>query len=257
MTPSEFIAKWQTLWSAISQRKIQQVDLKLIFGKEAPEALKLFHMQELGQESGIAVLFDSNIIPFDKEISGYPCQHGKDDRNEYFVAATAPNPYRKRSSERSCSTRTYLESTEVPFVVIPGGMFEQIHVGDLAIAYLRTDKGDRKIFAIVGDIGPPDQFGEASINLLMRARKQTDVPMNGKETNKLDLSIPNNSIKVLSLLLVGRTGEKILNYTPAAITKVGERELAKWSGNIPSFDRLRACAEAAPQNPQEGFEAKN
>lgn len=245
----DFTSVWGTLWAQIAKRQPQWVDLDALFGNAAPSNLRLYY----SKDSNAAVIFDTDIIPFK---DSYPCQSGAGSGHGYFVAATAPLPKAKSDLKQdACSAASYLDPSRVPFFVLPGGVFQNLHVGDVAVAIAKVNDADRLVFGMVGDIGPEDQIGEGSILLARELLGTVPEPKNSIDLGNLDIKVQNTSSAVssLAILVLGGTAKYLAgNYTAKNIEKVGQTLLSKWANDLP--DRLEVCADAATANPLNGFQ---
>jgi hypothetical protein len=244
-----FAAAWGSLWADIAARTDRWVDLGALFGPKAPDETKLYYSKDTDR----AVTFDTDIIPFK---DGYPCQYA-DNRHEFFVAATkahpAPPPGPK---DDACRTAGYLNSGQIPFFVLPGGVFTHLTIGDVAIGMAVSGQTERLVYGVVGDVGPRDQIGEGSIQFVRQVRGSTDEPKNSLDTGRLDIKIDTTpgSINALSILVLGGTAKALgFDYSRQNIEKIGRQALQSWQANRPK--RLQTCANAVVPNPLEGFEA--
>jgi hypothetical protein len=88
-------------------------------------------------------------------------QSSTDPEPGFYVSTTAleNSEYLARDPKR------YLDSSTVEFIVIPShfSALTGAKLGDYVWVYNESNKSDS--FAIIGDIGPSDQFGEGSIKL--------------------------------------------------------------------------------------------
>ena len=238
---------WSSLWPQIASRKDQWIDLRAIFGKQAPTHQHLYY----SPQEDAAVVFNSNIIPFD---GSFPCQHGG-KASEYFVAATTPHAAVPEQKRDACSTATFLDSTQVPFFVLPGGVFGQLKVGDVAIGWSLIDGTERLVYGVVGDTGPEDQIGEGSILFTRRLRGVTEEPRNAGDVEGLDIKVEEHSggITSLAVLVLGGTARDVgTDFSNRNIERVAKLAFAKWASG--RQDRLRSCVNAAPPNPLQGTE---
>jgi Fungal chitosanase of glycosyl hydrolase group 75 len=235
-----FEEAWGTVWPKIAARRDQWVDLRSIFGKQAPAHQRLYY----SAEDGIAIVFNSNIIPFK---AAYPCQH-EDRTDQYFVAATTPHAAPADPSRDACSVAAFLDATEVPFFVLPGGVFTHLAVGDIAIALVKTGDTERTIFGVVGDTGPENQIGEASILFVRDLRNTATEPSNAADVNDLDLKLEEHpEIKSLAVLVLGGSAKDVgFDFSRQHVEMVAKQALQKWETGRPQ--RLRTCANAAPPN---------
>jgi hypothetical protein len=245
----DFANVWARVWAEIADRQPHWVDLNALFGQDAPSDIRLYY----SKQSNAAAIFDSAIIPFK---DGVPCQHEAGARHEYFVAATTPVPNVKSDPKQdACSTSSYLDSTQVPFFVLPGGVFQYLHVGDVVVAIAKVNDADRLVFGVVGDTGPNNQIGEGSILFARKLRRTDAEPKNSVDLGNLDIKVQNSigMISSLAILVLGGTAKDVGgNYSAENIEKVGGALLTKWTNTLPG--RLRTCADAATANPLDGFE---
>jgi hypothetical protein len=240
-----FAVLWGKLWAKIAARKDQWIDLRTIFGGQAPATERLYY----SSEDEAAVVFNSDIIPFK---GAYPCQY-LDKTSEYFVGATATHAAPHDPNRDACSTAALLDSTAAPFFVLPGGIFEHLAVGDIAIAWVKSGATERPVFGVVGDTGPEDQIGEGSILFVKEIRATTAEPGNAADVNSLDLKLEEHpaGITSLAVLVLGGTAKDLgFDFSRQHIETVANQALQKWEVGQPN--RLRDCARAAPPNPLDG-----
>jgi Fungal chitosanase of glycosyl hydrolase group 75 len=77
----------------------------------------------------------------------------------YYVSCTSM----ENSAFPTCNPDRYLDSSSIPFFVLPSDFGHNAKVGDLGFA-VNIETGDNNA-AIFGDVGPKGKLGEASINL--------------------------------------------------------------------------------------------
>jgi hypothetical protein len=236
---------WKDIWPLIRDRKLKSYDLKSI-APNAPDGYRMFYWNE----RKLTAFTKRAIIP--DTYDGYPCVRGTESRYPgYFVAATTLT---RSSPTRSdgCTPGHYLDASEVPFFVLPGGNFGHIEIGDIIIGHFKSGKVERTAFGIAGDAGPIEQFGEGSIafNQILLGKSGQPV-MNVRDVNALDIS--NAFLKsenaTLGILVLGGTKKRLNgNYSRENIEKIGREELAQWNGRTSKlFQRLNTCiAKATP-----------
>lgn len=243
-----FAAAWGSLWSEIAARKNNWVDLGVLFGKEAPSDTRLYY----SKDSNSAATFNTSIIPFK---DGYPCQHNGNIK-EFFVAATKPHPAASPGGKNdACRTAAYLESTQIPFFVLPDGVFKQLVIGDVAVGIAQSGQVMRLALGIVGDAGPAGQIGEGSIQFVKRLSGSTEEPKNSIDTGKLDIKVEDKlgAVDRLGVLVLGGTAKAFgVDYSRSNIEKVARNAFAKWLGD--NQERLQACLNVSTPNPLEGHE---
>jgi hypothetical protein len=235
-----FITAWKSLWSDISARKDNWVDLHPYFGDKTPENARLYYSKQTDR----AVTFDAAIIPFK---DNFPCQHD-DSRREYFVAATT-KPETAARPDGACGTADYLDAMTTPFIVLPGA-FQQLKIGDVAIGLAIIDNTERVVFGVVGDRGPSQQIGEASIAFAQKLRGTSDVIKNTHQADALQLETGKH-VTMLGVLVLGDTASKFgSDYAPENIERVAKAALDDWSAG--NAGRLKACMSIATPNPLRG-----
>jgi hypothetical protein len=159
--------------------------------------------------------------------------------NEYALATTAPN--RKRDLRNTISQLraevgtlkkfSFLIGATDPFIVVPGAFTrarDPVKVGDLAVVVF----GDAIYPAIVGDVGPNDKVGEASLRI-------------AKEINALSTPYnrPVSDLKITYLIFPGTADntvgppdlEKLQARCDALIKEIGGASvpLHHWENIIP------------------------
>lgn len=225
----QYESTWRKLWPLVAAKKVISANIPL-------DQVVLY-----SSEQNVSAVFKTKIFPFKND---RPCvQESGDAAPGYFVSQTAPLKT-DRSSANQCDARQYRESTKIPYFVIPGGLFDNIAVGDVAIGYAKTDGGDRIVRGIVGDIGPKRSFGEASIAFNQKLRNDSTIAMNSSDTDRLDTDLSHNEhpagIKSMFVLLLGGTAKQLKeNYSADNIDRVAGQALQTFKGEA----RLRACAD--------------
>jgi hypothetical protein len=149
-----------------------------------------------------------------KDADGQPIIQGPDDPYPgYYVSATA---LADRTKPYNDPTR-YVDASQVPFVVLPGGMARQLGArpGDFAAVFnLRNGKSS---YAIFGDIGPYDRIGEGSMALAENLGIRSDARNGGARRGILYLVFPGSGNgKPRTVDDINAEGEKLLLSWEAA-----------------------------------------
>jgi hypothetical protein len=247
----EYAAAWSNVWPLIKSGRILPLDLKALLGKRAPDDTFMFY----SSATDTAAVFDTNIIPFDK---GLPCL--RESQGGYFVAATSFKIRPVMVAAKTCDASRYLDASRTPFFVMPRHIFKSISVGDLAIGWARKgNEPPRYAFGIVGDAGPNDQIGEASIAFINKLRGKNTVPMNSLDVDALDVNLEKNGrdpqVDQMAVLVIGKTASLLRgDYSIGNIEQVGRTVLTDWSKKMNVEDRLGRCVETVLPNPHLGFE---
>ena len=238
-------ALWKDMWPLIRDRKIKAYDLKAAVAG-APAGYNLFYWKE----RKLTALTKRAIIPSTND--GYPCVRGAESRHPgYFIAATTLT---KPSAERAdgCAPGRYIDASEVPFFVLPGGDFGHIEIGDVVIGFFKSGAVERIAFGVAGDAGPIEQFGEGSIAFNQALRGKAGEPvMNVQEVNNLDIdsSFLKEQGATLAILVLGGTKKRLGgNYARENVERIAREELVRWNGGGERLTaRLNAClAKAKP-----------
>lgn len=243
----DYASAWNEFWPLIKQKKATPIDLRPLL-ESPPSNVALYY----SADKNLAVYFkNTKIIPFK---DNFPCLRAVTPTG-YFVAGTA-----KRIAENPdvCNPAQYLDALAVPFFVIPGNVFKNIKVGDLAIGHAKVGAEDRLVFGIVGDTGRVDQIGEGSIAFNQALFKRTRAPMNAAEANTLDINteeLPRelSALKSLSVLMLGGTAPQLNgNYSRQNIEAVAKVALRAWAGGNDFVTKLTDCALSTPSNKHRG-----
>lgn len=92
--------------------------------------------------------------------NGKPVIQGPPDPNPgYYISTTALEDNTKTVTD----PHRYVNSNDIPFIVLPGGHFGGAKLGDFSVVVNR--KNDKMAYAIFADIGPKNKIGEGSIAL--------------------------------------------------------------------------------------------
>lgn len=176
-----------------------------------------------------------SIIPFRQ---GKPCPAV----DGFLVSATA---LAKRNITDACDISNYVDALAVPALVIPrspsggtsGFASRGAAVGDLAVAM--TPSSDRVVYAVVGDTGPAQQLGEASIALNGKLLGRTGEPANYDEVRgRGQYQGKGWSVPRAAVLIFPKTRDAANPYlTTGQIDPAAKQAFDAWGG-VP---RLKAC----------------
>lgn len=186
-----------------------------------------------------ATKIDAGIIPMP---NGKPCP----EVDGYLVSATAlhkPNP------TNLCNISNYVDALAVPAIVIPKkpkmGQSEfatrGVAVGDLVAAVRLT--GDLAVLGVVGDQGPPDKLGEASLAMNGALLGKNAPPENFLEVRG---KTPKYAGKgwvappTFTLIFAGSRDRAQPYMTVERINPVARKRFDDWGG----LERANACIRA-------------
>jgi Fungal chitosanase of glycosyl hydrolase group 75 len=245
VTPNEpaldragYLTAWAKAWSLIGANPAaaltHQADPRI------PEPYALYYFAA----DNLSVVFKTTIVPFH---DGAPCMRGpKASDPGYFVAATSFTRT-KVTLETACDPTNYLDASKVPFVVVPGDTFGNVKTGDIAVG---VASGNRVIYGIVGDKGPPFKTAEASIAFNSKLLDRTTPLVNAADQDNIDIKLPTDNISAMAVLILGDTRAALRgDFTADNIAAVGDRLLRSWSPKRDPKKRLADCLKVAPVNP--------
>jgi hypothetical protein len=172
---AEYQKHWDEMWPLIESGRA--VSVPESYWARDPQRSTDGRYGFFHPEKSLTVLFKNTIIPRDSR--GGPCRRDVATARYqgYFVGKTsltgserADEPEGRSSAplvtEKQCSPLPYVNAETLPALVIPKGGFAGAAVGDLVVAYRKDRAGTaRWVYAIVGDEGPNDKFGEGSLAL--------------------------------------------------------------------------------------------
>lgn len=149
----------------------------------------------------------------------------------YFVSATSL----QNKAYKETDQRRYLDARVVPFLVLPkrsaflgdGGA----RLGDLA--FVIDPETQLYTFAVVGDLGPRNKLGEASIALAAAIKGVPIDPRTVTGRTMRKLVVPQD---VVTLVFPGAA--VAAPYGPAQIAEAGIAAIQRFGG----LDRLKQCA---------------
>ena len=243
---SDLVQQWHAFWPQIRDRAVTSATLRASQIK-LNQDYYFFHWNE----RKLTAFFKRGIIPSTGD--GLPCTFSPNAPFPgYFVAATTLRNTVQQSdalqiAPRECNSAAYINAERVPFIVLPSGRIGQAGVGDLVIAQARIGEEDRLVYAIVGDAGPIQQFGEASVAFIQQLLGKHGEPvMNSAALDTLDIGA-DRKLNV-SILILGGTKDLLHgDYSPANIEKVGRQQFESWGSGTPER-RLNACVAQAQVN---------
>jgi len=241
--------EWISIWPLIRTRRLKSIDLKAIAGPGVPDGYRLFYWNE----RNMTVFFNENNIPLTWD--GYPCLRGSESHYPgYFIAGTTLRQ-RGAAREDGCAPSHYIDAEQIPYFVLPGRSFGQIGIGDIVVGYMKSGSQERLVYGVAADTGPFDQFGEGSIAFNQALLGNSDVVMNRKSTEALDIDVDKIDKKegkqgILAILVLGGTKNLLNgNFSRENIEEIGHQELARWNGTgVSPTQRLNACVGNAKIN---------
>jgi hypothetical protein len=242
---------WRQFWSLIRDKKLTPYDLARVSGMSFGYHYYFFYWKQ----RDMTVFFkDENV---QRTSDGYPCTRGGKSRFAgYFVAATTLkhdsdhagaeifNPVAVAPAE--CQALRDIDAEMVPYFVIPGGTLGQATIGDVVVARVKTDGGERIVYGVAADEGPIRSFGEGSAALNQLLLSKTGPVINNAALDKLDISRT-----AVTILILGGTRQLLKgNFSRANIETVAHAEFVRWGRGADPAKRLNACIAEAKVNPR-------
>jgi len=242
---------WTDMWPRIRDKLIPAIDPQDM----PPDFAKAYYGYDDSANDLMAFLKRDIIPETDDKL---PCVRRSGSRYKgYFVAATALKHKQDvpgadvndadAIAGKECSPLRFLDAAIVPFFVLPGGPFGNVGRGDIAIIYAVVNGQERVVHAVIGDSGPTESFGEASVALLQLLEKGSILPVqNNTDLNSWDI----DGTLTVTVLLLGNTRAGVGPiYTRPAIEAAGRQALDVWNKRQSDIlARLRACSPQAPVN---------
>ena len=135
---------------------------------------------------GYSISWKSVLMPVKKNNIDKPCVLSNGEYKGYYVSGTSlTNGLTGDKGE--CDCNNFVNPFKVPNLVLAGGSNPVIkygaNIGDLLIAY--NPATQKTVYAVIGDKGPPENLGEASVILNMKLTGTTDFPKTKKDSYKL------------------------------------------------------------------------
>ncbi|MEP7168951.1 MAG: hypothetical protein ABI855_06225 [Bacteroidota bacterium] len=135
---------------------------------------------------GYSISWKSVLIPVKKNNIEKPCILSGGEYKGYYVSGTSlTNGLTADKGE--CDCNNFVNPFEVPNLVLAGGSNPVSKygaaIGDLLVAY--NPATQKTVYAVIGDKGPPENLGEASVILNMKLTGIADFPKTKKDSYKL------------------------------------------------------------------------
>jgi hypothetical protein len=108
---------------------------------------------------------------------GHPIvQTAEDPAPGYYVSMTSLQDRRYKASD----PRHYVDASQIPYIALPKSVVAagKVRLGDVAVVVNQAN--EKRVFAIVADVGPRDKLGEGSIYLANQLRDHPDLSPGAK-----------------------------------------------------------------------------
>lgn len=164
---------------------------------------------------------------------GLPCM----DAAGYLVSMTADTAIVGGFNKvGDCDQSKWIDALTVPALVLPGGSpFQPNGAVTRSIVIAMTLDGPRRIaYGIVGDSGPRDEIGEASVemNRILNGLPDGEIPK-----NRSDAKSRFQAGKTVFLVLPGKNNLVARPITGASVQKAAKARFEEWGGQ----QRLELC----------------
>jgi hypothetical protein len=249
---SELADDWLQFWSLIRSRKLPSFDLTKISGTPIGFHYYFFYWKQ----KDMTVFFKDENVP--RTAAGYPCTRSSKSRFPgYFVSATTLRHDGDHAGAEvvapaavappECQALRNIDAESTPYFVIPGGTLGQATIGDIVVARVKTDGGERIVYGVAADEGPIRSFGEGSA-----AFNQLLLGKTGPVINNAALDRLNIDGTPVTILILGATRHLLKgDFSRANIETIARAEFARWGGQgVDPTKRLNACIAQARVNPR-------
>ncbi len=203
---------------------------------DADGAPNAYHPDNMGLDDLANAGSPGNWQGLAKNQEGEPFVQGPNDPFPgYYVSATALTDRTKPMNDPA----HYVDSTKIPYVVLPGGMAREIGARPGDFAFVFNQRNDRSSYAIFGDVGPSDRIGEGSMALAENLGIRSDARRGGARGGILYLIFPGSG-----------------NGRPRPVEEINaesEKLLQAWGAT----SQLTACMFQGPARPYAGNESTN
>jgi hypothetical protein len=210
----------------IGYSDIRQVDNAIVFSSgmeiDVSGAPRAYHPDG---ESGLDYLANAGspgnwwaLVTDNGQPSGNPVIQGVGDPAPgYYISTTSLEDPSKATTD----PRRYVDSSTIPYIVIPGRFGETASLGDLSAVYRQSN--GKLAFAVAAEVGPQNKIGIGSIALA----KMLEVPF----TRGGPQGVPDG----ITYIVFPRSGEGKWPRTLQEINQEAAKLLQKWGG----LDRLK------------------
>jgi len=171
------------------------------------------------------------------ETAGQPCM----DSKGYLVSMTA-EPARDKGHQGDCDQTKWIDALTVPAAVLPeNSQFEAggAKVRNVVVA-LTLDEPRRMALGIVGDTGPENDIGEASVAM---NRILNGLPEGANPSNHSEADNKFQGPRSILLVLPGEKNRAPRPLDAASVKAFAEARLNAWGGR----ERLEHCLSEIPE----------
>jgi hypothetical protein len=207
--------------------------------------------------------FNWNILAKKKSSSSWPLSAIEPDRpcidaRGFFVSKTTLTHYHPKDE---CDQRAYINSNEQTAIVLPQHWFAEapeaarwasFRPGDIAVAYRPSDgiQPDVWVYGIVGDAGPIQQFGEATLAFNWQLHRKNGNIREMVRTYKEAMALDTDMLRPqdVPMLVLEQTAFALGgDYSQANVEAKAREEFRKWGGET----RFKACIEVIDHSKQQ------
>jgi hypothetical protein len=166
---------------------------------------------------------------------GLPCM----DSAGFLVSMTADTAIEGGfNNVGDCDQSKWIDALTVPALVLPGGSpFQDSGARKRSIVIAMSLDGDRRLaFGIVGDTGPGDEIGEASVemNRILNGLADGDIPK-----NRSDAKARFQAGRTVFLVLPGQENVVPRPITGESVGALAKARFEEWGGK----ERLELCLD--------------
>lgn len=157
-----------------------------------------------------------------------------------FLLSMTASPARAEGAVGDCDPDKWIDALRVPAAVLPGGTNGFSRWAARArspVLAVTVDRPARRSFGIVGDIGPSDEIGEASVAM---NRELNGLPGDAVPANREDAKDRFQAPRSLVIVFPGTANRAGLPLTPERVGAHAQEAFEAWGGEA----RLESCLVA-------------
>jgi hypothetical protein len=123
-------------------------------------APRAYHPNGHGLDDNANAQFEGRWLGVVTDAAGKPVPQGpRDPAPGYYISTTSLQDMTRPKTD----PRRYVDSSTIPYIVIPGGHIGRCSLGDYAAVF--NEQNGKLVFAIAADAGPKRHVGEGSVAL--------------------------------------------------------------------------------------------
>ncbi|WP_423599203.1 hypothetical protein [Roseateles sp. MS654] len=185
-------------------------------------------------------VLSASIIEKDKK-TGKPCV----STDGFLVSMTADVAVDGGFSRQGdCDQAKWIDALSVPALVVPGqSKFQTLGVAKRSVVVALSPSSSKRVVAgIVGDVGPSDELGEATVAM---NRSLNGLPESELPKHRLDATARFQAGRTAVLVFPGAAARLARPITPTRVAEAGADALTKFGGMDKLYDCIRDEVDAS------------